>query len=71
MQKHMRAVPHHVICSEAINRVVDRFMQCLGGLGLSDDTEVARIFRDVRAFRIYDGTSEVHRMSLARRLDRD
>ena len=60
-----------VICSEAINRVVDRSMQCLGGLGLSDDTEVARIFRDVRAFRIYDGTSEVHRMSLARRLDRD
>ena len=48
-----------------------RRLQCLGGLGLSDDTEVARIFRDVRAFRIYDGTSEVHRMSLARRLDRD
>eukprot|EP00937_MAST-01D_sp_MAST-1D-sp2_P000435 g435.t1 len=60
-----------VICSEAIYRVVDRSMQCLGGLGLTDDTEVARIFRDVRAFRVYDGTSEVHRMSLARRIGRE
>jgi acyl-CoA dehydrogenase len=40
----------------------------LGGLGLTEDTEVQRIFRDVRAFRIYDGPSEVHRWSIARRL---
>src|ERR1700736_4954619 len=37
-----------VICSEAIWRVVDRSMQILGGLGITDDTIVARLFRDVR-----------------------
>ncbi len=57
-----------VICSEAIFRVVDRSMQILGGLGVTRDTVVERIFRDVRAFRIYDGPSEVHRWSLGRRI---
>ncbi|MBO0739063.1 MAG: acyl-CoA dehydrogenase family protein [Alphaproteobacteria bacterium] len=56
-----------VICSEAIWRVVDRSMQILGGLGITDDTIVARLFREVRPFRIYDGPSEVHRWSIARR----
>ncbi|MGC2413558.1 MAG: acyl-CoA dehydrogenase family protein [Stellaceae bacterium] len=57
-----------VICSEAIWRVVDRSMQVLGGLGITDDTIVARIFREVRPFRIYDGPSEVHRWSIAQRV---
>lgn len=57
-----------VICSEAVCRVADRFLQILGGLGTTRDTVVERIFRDVRAFRIYDGPSEVHRWSLGRRL---
>ena len=57
-----------VICSEAIFRVVDRSMQILGGSGVTDDHMVQRIFRDVRAFRIYDGPSEVHRWSLAKRI---
>ncbi len=57
-----------VICSEAICRVVDRSMQILGGLGITDDTIVARLFREVRPFRIYDGPSEVHRWSIARRI---
>jgi acyl-CoA dehydrogenase len=57
-----------VICSEAIMRVVDRSLQILGGLGLTRDTMVERIFRDVRAFRIYDGPSEVHRFALGRRI---
>jgi alkylation response protein AidB-like acyl-CoA dehydrogenase len=57
-----------VIASEAIWRVVDRSVQCLGGQGVTGETVVARIFADVRAFRIYDGPSEVHRWSLARRL---
>ena len=59
-----------VICSEAIWRVVDRSMQILGGLGITDDTIVARLFREVRPFRIYDGPSEVHRWSIARRVMR-
>src|SRR5215469_767816 len=57
-----------VIASEAIWRVVDRSVQILGGLGITDDTIVARLFREVRPFRIYDGPSEVHRWSIARRV---
>jgi alkylation response protein AidB-like acyl-CoA dehydrogenase len=53
--------------SEAIYRVVDRSMQMCGGLGVSDDLPLARLLREVRPFRIYDGASEVHRWSLARR----
>ncbi|KFE51755.1 acyl-CoA dehydrogenase family protein [Pseudomonas syringae] len=60
-----------VHASEAIWRIVDRCVQVLGGMGVTADTEVERIFRDVRAFRIYDGPSEVHRWSIARRLGRD
>ena len=57
-----------VICSEAIYRVADRSMQILGGLGVTRDTMVERIFRDVRSFRIYDGPSEVHRWALGKRI---
>lgn len=58
-------------CSEALYRVADRSMQVLGGMGVTDDTPVQQIFRDIRAFRIYDGPSEVHRWSIARRIQRD
>ena len=57
-----------VIVSEATWRVVDRCVQVLGGQGVTDETIVARIFADLRAFRIYDGPSEVHRYSLAKRI---
>jgi acyl-CoA dehydrogenase len=53
-------------CSEVLGRVVDRCVQVLGGSGITSRTVVARIYRDIRAFRIYDGPSEVHRWSLAR-----
>ena len=57
-----------VIGSEALWRVVDRCVQMLGGHGITGDTIVARVFREIRAFRIYDGPSEVHRWSIARRV---
>ena len=57
-----------VAVSEALFRVADRCVQVLGGLGVTGDTPVERIFREIRAFRIYDGPSEVHRWSLARGL---
>ena len=57
-----------VISSEAIFRVVDRAVQILGGQGVTGERIVERIWRDVRPFRIYDGPSEVHRWSLAKRL---
>lgn len=57
-----------VMVSEAVWRVVDRCVQILGGQGVTGETVVARIFADMRAFRIYDGPSEVHRWSLAKRI---
>ena len=57
-----------VVCSEAEWRVVDRCVQILGGQGVTTETIVMRIFTDMRAFRIYDGPSEVHRWSLARKI---
>jgi alkylation response protein AidB-like acyl-CoA dehydrogenase len=57
-----------VIVSEATWRVVDRCVQVLGGQGVTDETIVARIFADLRAFRIYDGPSEVHRYSIAKHI---
>lgn len=57
-----------VFCSEAQFRVADRCVQILGGKGLTGDTVVQQIFREIRAFRIYDGPSEVHRWAIARSL---
>ncbi len=57
-----------VVCSEAEWRVVDRCVQMLGGQGVTAETPVMKIFTDMRAFRVYDGPSEVHRWSMARKL---
>jgi acyl-CoA dehydrogenase len=53
--------------AEATFRIVDRSLQLSGGRGTSADSPIARIFSDIRPFRIYDGPSEVHRWSIARR----
>ena len=57
-----------VACSEAEWRVVDRCVQVLGARGVTGESAVMRIFTDMRAFRIYDGPSEVHRWSMARKI---
>jgi acyl-CoA dehydrogenase len=59
-----------VFVSEALFNIVDRCMQVLGGSGLTDETQVERIFRELRAFRVYDGPSEVHRWAIANRVAR-
>jgi acyl-CoA dehydrogenase len=59
-----------VFISEAVSRIVDRAVQLCGGLGTSEEMVTGRIYADVRAFRIYDGASEVHRMSIAKRAAR-
>ena len=56
--------------AEALFTVADRCVQILGGLGITSDVPVARIFRELRAFRIYDGPSEVHLWSIANRIKR-
>ncbi len=53
--------------AEAVNRIVDRSIQLHGAMGVSDETPLARFANEMRAFRIYDGPSEVHRFSIARR----
>ncbi|KIQ14347.1 acyl-CoA dehydrogenase family protein [Rhodococcus sp. MEB064] len=53
--------------AEAIFRIVDRGVQMCGGLGVSDDLPLARLSREVRPFRVYDGPSEVHRWAIAKR----
>jgi len=60
-----------VAVSEALFRVADRCVQMLGGMGVSRDTVVEQIFREVRGFRIYDGPTEVHKWSLAKKIKRD
>jgi acyl-CoA dehydrogenase len=55
-------------CAEAIWRTVDRSVQICGALGISGDLLLSRFLREVRPFRIYDGPSETHRWSIARRV---
>ena len=54
--------------AEAVWRVVDRSLQLCGSLGVSGDLLLGRFLREVRPFRIYDGPSETHRWSIARRV---
>ncbi len=57
-----------VFVAEAINRVIDRAVQICGALGVSHDTPLADFYTNARAFRIYDGASEVHRMVISREI---
>ncbi|GGN68270.1 acyl-CoA dehydrogenase family protein [Nocardia rhizosphaerihabitans] len=57
--------------SEELFKVADRCVQVLGGIGISDETPVAAIFTDMRAFRLYDGPTEVHKYAISRQLLRD
>jgi acyl-CoA dehydrogenase len=57
--------------SEALFRIADRCVQVMGGTGVSGDTIVEKVFREIRAFRIYDGPTEVHKWSLAKAIKRE
>lgn len=57
-----------VSVSEALYRVADNCVQVMGGAGVSADTVVEQVFREIRAFRIYDGPTEVHKWSLAKKI---
>lgn len=57
--------------SEELFKVADRCVQILGGKGISDETPVGMIFSDMRAFRLYDGPTEVHKYAIARQVLRD
>jgi acyl-CoA dehydrogenase len=55
-----------VYASEMLGRVADRAVQVFGGLGYCKDLPIERFYRDARIFRIFDGTSEIHRTVIAR-----
>jgi acyl-CoA dehydrogenase len=48
--------------------VIDQAVQIFGGLGVVKGTTVERLFRHSRAFRIFDGTSEIQQLIIARDL---
>jgi acyl-CoA dehydrogenase len=54
--------------SETLGRVADRAVQIFGGSGYSKDLSIERYYRDARIYRIFDGTSEIHRTVIARGL---
>ena len=57
-----------VFVAEAVNRVIDRAIQICGAKGISRDLPLSAMYEAARAFRIYDGASEVHRMVVARQV---
>jgi acyl-CoA dehydrogenase len=55
-------------CSEMVGRVADRAVQVFGGMGYMRGVPVERFYRDARLFRIYEGTSQIQQLVIARRL---
>jgi len=55
-----------VYAAEMLGRVADRAVQVYGGMGYCKDLPIERFYRDARIFRIFDGTSEIHRTVIAR-----
>ena len=53
-------------CSEMLGRVADRAVQIHGGSGYINDYPVARLYRDVRIYRLYEGTSQIQQLVIAR-----
>jgi acyl-CoA dehydrogenase len=59
-----------MFCSEAVGRIADRAVQIHGGAGYMRDTPVERFYRDVRLFRIYEGTTQIQQLIIGRELTR-
>lgn len=60
-----------LFCSEMVGRVADRAVQIHGGAGYMAEYAVERFYRDVRLFRIYEGTSQIQQLVIARNMVRD
>lgn len=57
-----------LFASEMLGRVADSAVQIFGGMGYCTELPIERCYRDARVFRLYDGTSEIHRILIARNL---
>ena len=60
-----------LFCTEMACGVADRAVQIFGGMGYMKDFSIERFFRDLRLYRIYEGTSEIQRLVIARELTKD
>lgn len=60
-----------LFCTEMACRVADKAVQVFGGMGYMKDFPIERFYRDLRLYRIYEGTSEIQRMVIARELTKD
>ena len=63
----MEASMCKLFASEMCGRVADRAVQVFGGSGYIADNVAERFYRDVRLFRLYEGTSQIHLVNIARR----
>ena len=66
----MEAAATKYFCSEMVGRIADRAVQVHGGSGYIADYPVERFYRDVRIFRLYEGTSQVLQLVIAREMKR-
>jgi acyl-CoA dehydrogenase len=57
-----------LFCAEAVGRIADRAVQIHGGAGYVADYGIERFYRDVRIFRLYEGTSQVQQVVIARNM---
>lgn len=60
-----------LFASEMVGRVADRAVQIFGGAGYIAEYGIERFYRDVRLFRLYEGTSEIQRLIIGRQMMRD
>ena len=59
-----------MFASEMVGRVADRAVQVLGGAGYIQDSAVERLYRDARVFRIYEGTTQIQQITIAKHMMR-
>jgi acyl-CoA dehydrogenase len=59
-----------MFCSEMVGRIADRAVQIYGGAGYMRDSIVERLYRDVRVFRIYEGTTQIQQLIIGKELVR-
>ena len=64
----MEAACTKYFASEMVGRVADRAVQIFGGAGYVADYGIERFYRDVRIFRIYEGTSQIQQLVIAREM---
>ena len=67
----MEAAAAKYFASEMVGRVADRAVQIFGGAGYIADYGIERFYRDVRLFRIFEGTTQIQQLVIARNMIRE